>query len=120
MAGKIRTAADLIAREFGVRTRFRVSDPGFQAGLAVSVAARQAPNRLSLAFVNLSANVIYLSPHGAPSATHGFRLAPSGGTATAWWREDTHLVAAEWRMIATGAGSDILVVETLILDPTEA
>jgi hypothetical protein len=120
MADPIRTAADLIAREFGVRTRSRVSAPGFQAGLAVSVGARQAPNRLSVAFINLSLNVIYLAPGSDPSATHGFRLGPSGGALSFWWREDTHLVAAEWRIIATGANSDILVVETLILDPREA
>ena len=119
MAAIVRTLADLIAREYGVRTRARFSAPGFQAGVAISRAARQAPNRIGLTMVNLSANVIYVSPDGVPSATHGVRLAPSGGNLTLNWREDTHLVGLEWSMLASAAASDLIVLETLILDPRE-
>jgi hypothetical protein len=113
----VRTLADLIAREYGVRTRARFSAPGLQAGVAISRAAIQAPNRIGLTMVNLSANVIYISPDSVPSATHGIRLAPSGGNITLNWREDTHLVGLEWSMLGSAAASDITVIETLILDP---
>lgn len=72
---------------------------------------RNNPNRVAWVIVNLSLNDVFILPAEDPSATKGIRLGPSGGSASANWLEDMELVAWEWKAVASGAGSAILVLE---------
>jgi hypothetical protein len=61
--------------------------------------------------MNLSLNEVYIGPFGDVSATRGVRLGPSGGFMRLTHREDFSLVGYEWYAVATGAASDVLVLE---------
>lgn len=117
MASK--TLADLLKERLGVDTYERVSAPGFQVGTSIISVARQNPNRVALLFVNLSANTVYLSPDGVPSSTHGIALGANGGFLALNYRDDMSLCGMEWAGIASGAGSDIFVLELLTLAEKE-
>lgn len=108
------TTAEMIEALLGVNTFKRVNHITNQIGVAAEQIAIGSPQRASLLFVNLSANVMYVSPDQEAAATHGIRLAPNGGTVAMIWDRDLELVTEEWWGIAGGANSDIFVLESII------
>lgn len=101
---------ELIAKEFGVRTRPVINPAASSVGTAAVEVAPNNPNRLGLVFINLSTNVIYLTPDNAPTTARGVRLSPNGGAVAFNYREDFHIVGYAWYAIADGAGSNIHVL----------
>lgn len=100
-----------------LRTTTRINRSLSQLGVAAAQVLRQDPNRLAATIVNLSAATFYLSPDRVPSATHGLRVGPTGGTLILNWRDDLHLVGLEWNGLSTVAASDIFIVETVSISP---
>ncbi len=115
MTQRYETLQTLLERRLGVKTRPRLSPAGFQIGASIAQVLRQTPNRVAAVIINLSVNELFVSPDGITSATHGIRLSPSGGALTLLWDEDFDMVGYEWNAIASGAASDVFVLEVLTL-----
>ncbi len=109
------TLRDLLRSRLGVETFSRVSPVGFQAGVAVAQLMPQDPNRVGAWIVNLSVNNVFVAPFNSVSATRGVLVGPSGGNVILTFQDDLSVVGVEWFMIAAAAGSDMLVVEYLLL-----
>lgn len=107
------TLSSLVRKELGVDTVTRVNPQLSSIGVTAAVALRQNPNRIWATFVNLSANTVYIGPFRDVSSTKGIALAPNGGAASLYWKEDFDLCGWEWSIVASGAASDVLIVEQL-------
>lgn len=104
----------LIERSLGIRVDPRVSAIGATVGVASAVLLRENPNRVAWSLTNLdAANVIYVAPMGAASATRGIRIGPAGGGLDLVWRDDLEAVGYEWQAIATGAGTPYFLLELI-------
>ena len=109
-----KTVADLLRDRRGVRTSPFTNRVRSSIGVSALPFARQDPNRPSFTFVNLSVNDMYLGPFADVSATKGIRITPNGGNAFVFWEEDGLVVTWEWFVVATAAGSNLLVIEDII------
>ena len=116
----LRTLKELLESKLGVRTYTRINRVTSTVGTTVQRVLQNSPNRVAAVIVNLSANTIYISPDGVPSATHGIRLGASGGSLVLKWDEDFSLCGYEWNALATAAASDVFIIEQLILSEPEA
>lgn len=67
--------------------------------------------RISATFVNLSANIIHISPSSEASATRGILIPAGGGAIAINVEEDGMLPTSEWYAIAALAGSAMYVLE---------
>lgn len=105
--------SDLLTRQFQVKTRPNVNPLVAAVGVAAIPVANNNPDRVGLTFINLSVNVIYVSPDPNVSAAIGIRLDANGGQLTLVWWEDFELVGHEWYAIAAGANSAFYTLETL-------
>lgn len=102
---------DLLTKEYGVRTTLRINPLIDSVGVTVAQILGNNPSRLGWAIFNLSANGLYVLPERNVSATHGMYIAPNGGYMGWVWNEEWQAVCwAQWA-IATGANSDVLVLE---------
>ncbi len=108
------SVTDMIQALLGVKTYQVINPVTASVGVAQTLIARGKPQRAFLLIVNLSANVVYVSPDNLVSATHGIRLAPGGGTVSMIWDRDLELVALPWSALASAAASDIFVLESVI------
>jgi hypothetical protein len=115
----ISNVRDYLEARLGVRTDTRVSADGVTLGVAAAIVFRQDPRRLGFSFVNLSPNIMYLTPVGTPSATKGFYLGPNGGTLGMNILEDGEIVAWEWLGIAGAPASPYYTVEALLVPAGE-
>lgn len=116
---ELKTLKELLEAKLGVRTFTRINRATSTVGVSIQQVLRQAPNRVAAVLVNLSVNTIYISPDNVPSATHGIRLGPSGGSLVLKWDEDFSLCGYEWNALASAAASDIFIIEQLILSEVE-
>lgn len=105
--------ADLLRDRLQVKTRPIVNPLVAVVGLAAIPVALNHPDRVAITFVNLSANIIYISPLPAPAAAAGIRLDPNGGWRSLIWDEDFELVSSPWWAIATGAASAFFSLEMI-------
>ena len=108
-----KTVYDLIREEVGVDVFTKRNPVISSIGTTAGQFLRANPNRVGFLIINLSANTLYVLNDITPSSTNGIRLAPNGGTLTSIWKEDYTLVSESWSVVATGAGSNILVIELL-------
>lgn len=104
---------DLLRDRFHVKTRELINPVIAAVGVAAIPVIRNNPDRLGFVFINLSANIVYISPAPGVLATAGIRLDANGGMVSMVWDEDFELVSHEWYGIATGAGSAIFVSEII-------
>lgn len=102
---------ELVEREFGVKVAFVDSLANREVGVNAQVILAQNPRRLAFVIVNLSANNVFVAPRPDVGSDRGIFLSPSGGQLVVNWREDLILPAVEWSGIASGANSDIYVLE---------
>lgn len=109
-----RTVRDLLEARLGCSITTVKNRSTAAVGVAAVEILRQDPSRVAATIVNLSANHVYLSPVGEPSATAGVLLNPNGGEVSLWWEEDGEMVAWAWKAIADGAASAVFVLESLI------
>jgi len=105
--------ADLLAERFKIKTRSLVNPLVAAVGVAAIPVALNHPDRVGIVFINLSANIIYISPLPTVLATAGVRLDPNGGSVSMSWDQDFELVSHEWYGIATGAASALFVSEII-------
>jgi hypothetical protein len=96
-------ALDDLQRRYGGLLREREIE--FDAGLAPLAAIPRDNERMVLTLVNLSANVIYVSPSPEVGPLRCIRLAGNGGLMSVNTQEDGLLPCLEWWSLATGAGS---------------
>lgn len=82
-------------------------------GVAPIQVAQFSGERVSLIFVNLSANEIYLALTANPTAARGIRLAPLGGMVALNLPEDGILACEDWWALATGANSALYRIEVV-------
>lgn len=108
------STADMIQALLGVKTFQRTNPVTATVGVAAELIARGSPQRAFLLVINLSANTIYIAPDNQAAVTRGIRLAPNGGSASLIWDRDLELVTQPWFGIATGAGSALYVLESII------
>lgn len=114
------TVADILRARLGVETYERINGESSSVGVTAITIFKQNPNRVALLLVNLSANTMYATPSGTPSASNGIRIGPSGGTLISWWGEDGMLPTREWGLLADAASSNLYAVEMLIQPAAEA
>lgn len=110
---KSKTLSDLVLELLGVNTFTRINPEVAAVGVTSITVVKANPNRLGLTIINLSANVLYLTPQSPASATNGIYLGANGGMLSLNYRDDLELVGQEWYGIATGAASAIHVLETV-------
>lgn len=101
----------LIAAKLGVRTRPIENRLVSSVGTSVLELLPNDPNRLAAVIINLSTNVLYVTPGRDPSSSKGIRIAPSGGTLLLLWDEDFHTVGSSWFGVASGAASAVYTLE---------
>ncbi len=104
---------DLLSKRLGVKSRPIVNPLVAAVGVAEIPIALAHPDRVSITFVNLSANIIYISPLPGVTAVVGIRLDPNGGWRSLVWDEDFELVSMPWYAIATGAASAFYSLEMI-------
>lgn len=111
MARQLGAALEFLAKRYGGLLREIETTPsvGIAAGLLIGFNAE----RVSVVFVNLSANNVFIGPKADVSATKGLQVLPSGGAIAINVEEDGTLPTNEWHAIASGAGSAMYVLEVV-------
>jgi len=105
--------SDLLKQRFGIQTR-NVENPLVAAvGVAAIPILLNEPDRVGFIVINLSANVLYISPLPTVAAAAGIRIDANGGWRSFAWDEDFELCSHDWYGIATGAGSAIFITENI-------
>lgn len=99
------SVAALLEKEFGVKVTERENPLITSVGATAEVFLTNHPGRVGFVFINLSANAMYIRPGGTPSSTAGIYVAPSGGYASANFKDDFGLPTREWSVVAGGAAS---------------
>lgn len=105
---------DLLKARLGTATSPRVNRAASSVAVTTTQVLRNDPSRASFLFVNLGAFVVFLTPEGVPSSTNGIRVEPNGGALAVEWETDGEVVAWEWRAIAVGGASAVLILENVI------
>jgi hypothetical protein len=105
--------SDLLRERFKIKTRPLVNPLVAAVGLAAIPIAQNNPDRVGFVMINLSANIVYISPLDTVLATAGIRLDANGGQVSMVWDEDFELVSQPWYGIATGAGSAVFILEII-------
>lgn len=105
--------SDLLQNLYGVKTFPQINKTVSQVGVAAIQIMSANPNRVSFLVVNLSANNLYISPLNDVASTKGIYVAPSGGSITVQWDRDFELVSMPFFAIASGAASDVFILENI-------
>lgn len=116
MTSNINSLAALLEASYGVRTDSRANPLVTQVGASATKILAYNPRRVGLIVVNNhGSQSIRVAPSKDVSATKGIVLGPSGGAISLTWDRDFELVAQEFYAIASGAATDIYILETMIL-----
>lgn len=105
--------SDLLLDRFKIKTRTVVNPLVAAVGVAAIPVLLNHPDRVGFVFINLSANIIYISPLPTVLATAGISIPANGGGISLVWDEDFELVSHEWFGIATGAASAVFIAEII-------
>lgn len=107
------TLSEFLQNLYGVKSNYQVNKRVSTVGVtAVSIMSNN-PNRLSFLIINNSANNLYISPLNDVASTKGIYIAPSGGSVVLQWDRDFELVGQEWFAIASGALSNVFILENI-------
>jgi len=110
---RARTVYELLRDQLGSDFRLTQNQETSTVGTTAVVITKNNPNRLALVVVNLSTNTVYLRPQGTPSSSVGIVLTPGGGLLALSLIEDYILQTLEWSAVASGADSDLLILELI-------
>jgi len=102
---------DLLEQKFGIKTIDRINPETDTVGTSPVRVLLNNPNRVAAIIINLSANSLYVLPDEAVTTTRGIFVGGNGGRISIIYDEDFHLVGRDWFAVASGAGSQILVLE---------
>jgi hypothetical protein len=72
-------------------------------------------NRFQYILINLSSNDIYINYTSKVSNSNGIVLPASGGYSISNWKDDLMLTAYEVYAVASGASSNLLVIEYILI-----
>jgi len=108
-----KTVVDLIEDELGVAVGTNENPEITQSTTSVLTLFRQNPNRVAAVVVNLSSNVMFISPSGDASTSKGIRLGPNGGSVSLTWRDDFTLPAKEWTIVSDTGTNNLFSLEVL-------
>lgn len=106
--------AELIQKRFGVKTTERINPVTATALTTVTKLAANNPRRTSLLIINIGSNNIYLSPSNDVSSSKGILLVSNGGSFSTAYDEDLLLPCKDWYAIASGANSNVYVLENVL------
>lgn len=104
-------AAEWCAREYG--GRFQATETPGTVGTTSARLVQNNPERVNLLVINLSVNTVYLRPISPATAAAGIVLAPNGGSFSTNMMDDLVLPSYAYHAIASGAASDVLVIEVV-------
>ena len=104
--------AEYVRRTYG--GDFEVRDSSVTVGVAAQDLVGANPNRAALVIVNNSVNTLRVAVRSEPSASNGIVLNASGGLLALNMIEDLLLPSYGWRAIASGAGSQVYVLEVIL------
>jgi hypothetical protein len=105
---------ELLDAKYGVPLTTEENNEVSSVGVAAVRLVRQNPKRVGFLVVNLSLNNMYIRPARAASSSAGVRLDANGGNASVWFEQDGEVTGWEWFVVADGAASPVLVLETII------
>lgn len=105
----------LLQAHFGVKSTYNENPEVSQCLTTVTKLISANPNRLGLLIVNAGANTIYVSPKNTVAVGAGFVLVPNGGAVSFKWEHDFEFVTNEFYGIASGAASNVEVIEIVSL-----
>lgn len=105
------SAIKILKQMFGVTSHINKNPLVNSVAVTITKVFDNNFDRVALVFVNLSANVIYLAPSTAPSATNGIYVAANGGNVSMTLAEDFALVCEEFYAIAIGGASAVYCIE---------
>lgn len=108
-----KNVVDLIEDELGVNVGINENPELTQIGTSAAILFRQNPNRVAAVVVNLSNNVLFVSPGGGVSTSKGIRLGANGGSMSLSWRDDFTLPAKEWTIISDVGTNNLYSLEVL-------
>ncbi|MGH7375869.1 MAG: hypothetical protein ACREKK_00435 [Candidatus Methylomirabilales bacterium] len=108
------TVRDLLRARLGVPTVPVRNRAASSVSITAANVLRNDPSRASFELVNLGAFTVFITPHGEPSSTNGFRVEPNGGVLFVEWEVDGEVVAWPWRAIAIGGLTALFILENLI------
>ena len=112
---KVKSLADMLAREYGVETSYRIDPTGNTAFVAaVQPVLGTNPKRLGFVIVNMGANNLYLAPRSNVAFDYGFVLVPNGGALNMIWNQDFEMVTLPYYGISNAAGTNIFVMEVQV------
>lgn len=105
------TLQDLLQKEFGVKTIAKINPIISSIGTDIKRVLDNNPNRLAWTIINLSSNDLYLGFDNDVSSNKGVYVAANGGSASMLYRDDFDPTGWEIWGKASGAGSNIYVIE---------
>jgi len=105
--------SDLLLDRFKLKTHNLVNPLVAAVGVAAIPVLLNHPDRVGFVMLNLSANIIYISPLPNVALLVGIRLDANGGMVGMVWDEDFELVSHDWYAIATGAASQVFILEVI-------
>lgn len=109
------TTNDLISDLYGV-TSFDVENPVTDTVTNSSTEILPVdPSRIAFTIINMSSDIIYLSPSFDPSSDKGILLQSNGGFWSVNFKDDLTLVTRSIHAISSGTSSKIYVIETSIM-----
>jgi hypothetical protein len=109
-----RSLADLLERQFGVRTDYAINPLVADVDIAVTQIFGANPKRLGFMIMNLSANTVYIAPDQQVAAARGIMLVANGGATGLIWNEDFEMVCLPWWGTATANNSAVISIELFI------
>ena len=107
-------ALEVSRRKFGGLVAPVESNP--TVGVAAAQLLGANPERVSVLFLNLSANSVYLSPKPNAATTNGIYLAANGGVFSTNADDDGVFPATAFYAIAGGAGSQMYILQMIRTD----
>ncbi len=110
----IRSVYDLIQKQLGVDVEFHRNRDVVLVAVSSLVVARADPARVALVMVNLSSNVIFVTPNEVASTSTGIRLGPNGGAVSMSYLEDLNLQALGWNGISDSGVNRLFVLEAAL------
>lgn len=105
--------SEMLENLYGVKTFPQYNKVVDQVGTTVVQILKANPNRVSFLIVNLSANNLFISPLPDVASTKGIYIAPNGGSITVQWDRDFELASYAFYAIASGATSNVFVLENI-------
>ena len=111
----VQSLANLLDREYGIKTRSVINPLVEEVDIAVTQILGGEPKRVGSLIMNLSANIIHVCFDPQVSAARGIFLAPNGGSVNFVWSQDFNLVSLPLYGSAAADASDIISVSLLIV-----